>query len=196
MSDSDRMAKNADDLKNYREALIDEREALRTDINDLENSNYEVLKQIKGMEIQLLEKNRASRQLSSTLHEVKKSLVRFVTEESSLTTEIDLLETEKGRIIATYNEMSHECGDNISTLGASILKIDFIKGEIESLKSKIRMTEEKAGEEFRELDSLEEKFSWASKAFTELFNSMKGIEKGLKIKYYTKEQPWKRTTDS
>ena len=190
------MAKSTEDLKNYREALIAEREALRADVNDLENSNYEVLKQIKGMEIQLLEKNRASRQLSSTLQEVKKSLVRFVTEESSLTTEIDLLETEKGRIIATYNEMSHECGDNISTLGATILKVDFIKGEIESLKSKIRMTEEKAEEEFRELDSLEEKFSWASKAFTELYNSMKGIEKGLKIKYYTKEQPWKRTTDS
>jgi len=193
---SDKMAKSTEDLKNYREALIAEREALRADVNDLENSNYEVLKQIKGMEIQLLEKNRASRQLSSTLQEVKKSLVRFVTEESSLTTEIDLLETEKGRIIATYNEMSHECGDNISTLGATILKVDFIKGEIESLKSKIRMTEEKAEEEFRELDSLEEKFSWASKAFTELYNSMKGIEKGLKIKYYTKEQPWKRTTDS
>src|SRR5208282_2622319 len=177
------MAKNTEELKNYREVLIAEQEALRTDINNLDNSNYETLKQIKQMEIQLLEKNRASRELSSTLLDVKKSLVRFVTEESSLTTEIDLLETEKGRMIATYNEMSHECGDNISSLGASILKIDFIKGELESLKSKIRMTEEKAGEEFRELDSLEEKFSWASKAFTELYSSMKGIEKGLKIKY-------------
>ncbi len=181
------MAKNTEDLNNYMEVLIAEKEALRSDINYLDNSNYETLKQIKQMEIQLLEKNRASRELSSTLLDVKKSLVRFVTEESSLTTEIDLLETEKGRMIASYNEMSHECGDNISSLGASILKVDFIKGELESLKSKIRMTEEKAGEEFRELDSLEEKFSWASKAFTELYNSMKGIEKGLKIKYYTKE---------
>ncbi|MBF0558779.1 MAG: hypothetical protein HQL08_08365 [Nitrospirae bacterium] len=185
-----------EDLKNYREALRGEKEALRTDINDIETSNYEVLKQIKEMELQLLEKNRASRGLSSTLLDVKKSLVRFVTEESSLNSEIDLLETEKGRIITTYDEMSHECGDNISNLGATILKIDFIKGELEALTSKIRMTEEKAGEEFRELDSLEEKLSWASKAFTELYNSMKGIEKGLKIKYYTKEQPWNRTTDS
>ncbi|MBF0507269.1 MAG: hypothetical protein HQL09_10600 [Nitrospirae bacterium] len=181
------MAKNTEDLKNYREALIAEREALRADIKDLDNSNYEILRQMKEVEIQLLEKNRASRELSSTLHELKKSLVRFVTEESSLTTEIDLLETEKGRMIATYDEMSHECGDNISNLGGTILKIDFMKGELDSLRSKIRMTEQQAGEAFRALDSLEEKFSWASKAFAELTDSMKGIEKGLKIKYYTKE---------
>jgi chromosome segregation ATPase len=181
------MAKNAEDMKNYREALLAEKETLRTDINNLEDSNFEVLKQIKEMEIQILQKNRDSRELSSTLHELKKSLVRFVTEESNFASEIDLLETEKGRIIATYNTMSRECGDNISNLGATILKIDFIKGEIESLKSKIRMTEQEAGEEFRELDSLEEKFACASKAFAELYDSMKGIEKGLKIKYYTKE---------
>jgi hypothetical protein len=101
--------------------------------------------------------------------------------------EIDLLETEKGRIISTYNTMSLECGDNISSLGNTILKVDFIKGEIDTLKNKIRATEKEAGEEFRELDSLEEKFSWASKVFTELHDSMKGLEKGLKIKYYTKE---------
>lgn len=189
------MAKSLEDLKNYREALIAERESLGTDISNLENINYEILKQLKELEIKMLEKNRASRELSATLHEVKRNLVRFVTEESSLATEIDLIETEKGRMIAAYNEMSRECSDNISNLGSTILKIDFIKGELESLTSKIRMTEEKAGEEFRELDSLEDKFSWASKAFAELYDSMKGIEKGLKIKYYTKEQPWNKTTD-
>jgi chromosome segregation ATPase len=184
---SDGMAKSSEDLKNYREVLLVEKEALRKDIDDLENSNYEFRKQIKEMEIQLLQKNKAIRELSSSLHEIKKSLVRFVTEESNLTSEIDLLETEKGRIIATYNEISHECGDNISNLGNTILKIDFIKGEIEALRSKIGMTEKEAGEDLRELDSLEEKFSWASKAFTGLYDSIKDIEKRAKIKYYTKE---------
>jgi chromosome segregation ATPase len=181
------MVKSAEELKNYREALLAEKEALRKDIDCLENGNYEVLKQIKEMELQLLQKNKTNRDLSSTLHDLKKSLVRFVTEESNYMSEISLIETEKGRIIASYNEMSNECGDNISNLGNTILKIDFIKGEIESLKEKIGMTEREAGDEFRELDSLDEKFSWASKAFNELYDSMKGIEKGLKIKYYTKE---------
>lgn len=179
--------KSAEDLKDYRDALVAEKEALRLESKGMEDSNFELQKQLKEMDLELLQKNRSVKELSSTLHEVKKSLVRFVTEESNLMSEIDLLETEKGRIISTYNTMSLECGDNISSLGNTILKIDFIKGEIDTLKNKIGMTEKEAGEEFRELDSLEEKFSWASKVFTELHASMKGLEKGLKIKYYTKE---------
>lgn len=187
MTMSDGIAKSAEDLKNYREDLLSEKDTLRKDIECLEESNFEIQKEIKEMDLQLLQKNKIAKDLSSSLHEVKKSLIRYVTEESNLMSEIDLLETEKGRIIATYNRMSLECGDNISNLGNTILKIDFIKGEIEALKSKIAMTEQEAGEEFRELDSLEEKFSWASKVFTELYDSMKGLEKELKIKYYTKE---------
>jgi chromosome segregation ATPase len=181
------MVKSAEELANYKEALLAEKDSLYKDIAGTENSNFEILRQIKELELQLLQKNKTARELTSSLHEVKKSLVRFVTEESNLTSEMDMLETERGRIIASYNMMSHECGDNISDLGNNILKIDFIKGEIEALKAKIGMTEKEAGEEFTELDSIEKKFSWASKAFTELFDEMKGIEKGIKIKYYTKE---------
>lgn len=184
---SDGIAKSVEDLRNYRENLLSEKEFLQKDIDALEESNFEVLRQIKEMDLQLLQKNKLAKDLSSSLQEVKKSLIRCVTEESNLLSEIDLLETEKGRIIATYNRISLECGDNISSLGNSILKIDFIKGEIDALRSKIAMTEQEAGEEFVELDALEEKFSWASKVFTELYDSMKGLETGLKIKYYTKE---------
>lgn len=181
------IGKSETELKSYLEDLLLEKVSLRKDIDDLEENNFEILKQIKEMDFQLLQKNKTAKDFSATLHEVKKNLIRWVTEESNLMSEIDLLETEKGRIIATYNRMSHECGDNISNLGNTIMKIDFMKGEIDSLKSKIAITEQEAGEEFRELNSLEEKFSWASKVFTELYDSMKGLEKGLKIKYYTKE---------
>lgn len=179
--------KSVEDLRDYRDTLIAEKDALRTEIKGIEDSHFELQKLIREMDLELLQKNRNVKELSSILHEVKKSLVRSVTEESNFMSEIDLLETEKGRIISTYNTMSLECGDNISSLGNTILKVDFIKGEIDTLKNKIRATEKEAGEEFRELDSLEEKFSWASKVFTELHDSMKGLEKGLKIKYYTKE---------
>jgi len=184
---TDRTKKGAEDLENYREELLAENEALRKDIDGLEADNFATLKQIKELEIQLLQKNKTIKELSSSLHEEKKRLVRFVTEESNLKSELDLLEIEKGRIITVYNGMSQECGDNISSLNNTILKIDFIKGEIDTLKGKVRMMEEEADEKLMELGSLEEKLSWASKSFHELYASMKDMEKEIKIKYYAKE---------
>lgn len=183
---SDEKSKD-NDIETYKETLLAERAALKEDILMLENANYEIERQIKELELELLEKNKVTKELSSRLHDFKKRLITFTTEESNLNTEISLLETEKGKIISEYNKMSQECGDSLANLTNTILKIDFIKGEIESLKAKIKMTEKSASEEFNGLDALQEKLSWSSKAFNSLYENMKSIEKGLKIKFYTKE---------
>lgn len=175
------------EIEAYKEALLAERSALKNDIARLESANYEIERQIKELEIELLERNKVTKDLSSRLHDLKKRLITFTTEESNLNTEISLLETEKGKIITEYNKLSQECGDNLANLTNTILKIDFIKGEIESIKAKIKLTEKSASEEFSELDALQEKLSWAADAFNQLYDSMKGIEKGLKLKFYEKE---------
>ncbi len=183
---SDEKSKDTD-IEAYRETLLADRAALQEDILRLENENYNIERQIKELETDLLEKNKITKELSSRLHDLKKRLITFTTEESNLNTEISLLETEKGKIITEYNKMSQECGDNLANLTNTILKIDFIKGEIESLKAKIKVTEKSANEEFNGIDALQEKLSWSSKAFNSLYENMKSIEKDLKIKFYTKE---------
>ncbi|MBF0564245.1 MAG: hypothetical protein HQK89_03285 [Nitrospirae bacterium] len=182
----DKLYESREGMNAYRDNLLIEKQKLRDEIDLLEGDNRSMVKEIKEIEIQILEKSGILKKLVAAAGQTRKKLIKPMTDESSLTYELRFLESEKASLIDKYDTMSAELSEHINTLGNTILSIDFMKGEIETLREKILMVEKEVPQYFVELDLLEEKITWTSNALTELYKAMKNIEKKTKLLYYTK----------
>ncbi|MBF0457178.1 MAG: hypothetical protein HQK99_04705 [Nitrospirae bacterium] len=182
----ERIEENEEGLMVRRDRLLAEKKVLDSEIEALEVEKNKMERQIKELEIQLLDKNKKIKKLSGTAADLRRSLLKPIADESGLMAEIDFLEEERAGLVAIYNRISEDLGAHISTLGNTILGIDFTKGEIAALKNKVTMIEYEVPQKFDELDYLIEKIEWTSKALTNLFGAMKTVEKTTKLSYYKK----------
>ncbi|KWT94845.1 hypothetical protein [Candidatus Magnetominusculus xianensis] len=174
------------ELRVRRDRLLAEKNDLDSEIEALGMGNYKLEMQAKELEIQLLDKNKKMRKLSDEAVDLRRALLKPIADESGLLAEIDFLEEEKAGLVETYNRISDDLSVHISTLGSTILGIDFTKGEIAALKNKVTMIEYEVPQKFDELDYLIEKIEWTSKALANLFSAMKTVEKTTKLSYYKK----------
>ncbi|MBF0465236.1 MAG: hypothetical protein HQK94_09165 [Nitrospirae bacterium] len=182
----DKVLKSRENTNAYRDSLLLEKKKLREETELLESENYSLAKGIKELEIQLLEKNNILKKVTADAQRMRKTLTMPMIEENSLMSELKFLESEKTKLVDKYGNLSEELSEHITMLGNTILNIDFIKGEIETLREKAHMVERSVPQKFVELDYLEEKIIWTEKALTELYKSMKNVENKTKLFYYMK----------
>ncbi|KPJ99414.1 MAG: hypothetical protein AMK71_09795, partial [Nitrospira bacterium SG8_35_4] len=152
-----------------------------------EQENYAVIGQVKDLEIQHLGRENEEKAISLKLNNARMKLVKPLAEENSYRSEIDFLESEKTRLFEARDRTAESLNNYMTDLGDIIMDIEFIKGEIQTLVSKINMIEDDIPGIFGEMDALDEKVSLTSKALTDLYNRMKIVEKNAKAFYYHKK---------
>jgi len=181
------LEKNRDMLKSYRVNLLSEKNRLMEEVEGFEQDNYNIMGRVKDLEMQRLGKENEEKVMYLKLSDSRKKLVRPLAEENSCLSEIDFLESEKTRLFDVRDRTAESLNSNMTDLGDIILDIEFIKGEIQTLVSKINMVEDDIPEIYSEIGDLDEKISSTSKALTDLYNRMKIVEKNAKAFYYNKK---------
>jgi len=182
-----RLEENNDSLMSYRDTLTAEKKALVQEVEELENEKYSLTYDFKELEIQHLKKNSMVQKLTVQLQKAKKKLLRPLTEQNNYLSEMMFLKSEKARLNTLYDHMTDMLNSNMANLGNIILEIDFMKGEIETLRNKIAMIEDEIPANIAEMDELDEKINQALKSLNNLYTRMQEVEKDAKIFYYDRK---------
>jgi len=157
-------------------------------LESLEQENKELSNQITNLESRLFEKKKESDMLTESSDMLKKSLMEFISEENSLLHEINFLDSEKLKLLESYDEVSEKYEKNISVLESMIKDVGFMKGEIGTLLIKTNMLEEEIPDKFRDAENLDKKIkSTFIRAITDLKNRINSAERQAKVLYYKKE---------
>jgi len=157
-------------------------------LESLDRENKELSNQIKGLESGLFEKKKETDMLAENSDILKKSLMEFISEENSLLHEIDFLDSEKLKLLESYDEVSEKYEINMSVLENLIKDVEFMKGEIGTLLIKTKMLEEEIPDKFRDAENLDKKIkSTFIRAITDLKNRIDTVERQAKVLYYKKE---------
>ena len=157
-------------------------------LESLDRENKELSNQIKGLESGLFEKKKETDMLAENSDILKKSLMEFISEENSLLHEIDFLDSEKLKLLESYDEVSEKYEINMSVLENLIKDVEFMKGEIGTLLIKTNMLEEEIPDKFRDAENLDKKIkSTFIRAITDLKNRIDTVERQAKVLYYKKE---------
>lgn len=158
------------------------------EIGRLKQENSLLAERHKNLSSQLSEKKKEAEKLNKSSFELKETLLRCVSEENNLQHEIEFLETEKTKLANTHDEASKSLDSNMAVLEDMIKDIEFMKGELGTLKVKLDMLEQEIPEKFRDADNLDRKITGAFfTAIEDLSNRMNAVEKKIKILYYKKE---------
>ncbi len=181
------LQKNREMLKSYRVKLLSDKISLMEEVESLEKENYEIMGRVKELEMQHLGKANEEKVISLKLSDARNKLVRPLAEENSYLSEIDFLESEKAGLFELRDRTAESLNNNMTDLSDIIMDIEFIKGEIQTLVSKINMVEDDIPGIYGEMDDLDERISSTSKALTDLYNRMKIVEKNAKTFYYNKK---------
>lgn len=181
-----RLSEKNESLALYREKIASEKSSLEQEVESIEEENHSLTKKIKELEYKLMDKNSELKKISLKLNDSKKKLVVPITEENGLLSEIRFFESEKAALYETYNGSANVLSQNITELGVTIKDIEFVKGEVVTLVSKLNMMEDEIPGKYNETDHLEEKISQASKAIDDFYSRMKEIERNVKVQYYKK----------
>lgn len=161
---------------------------LNAETGSLKQENRLLAERCKDLNLQLSEKEKEAEKLNKSSSELKKSLLKFVSEENNLQHEIEFLETEKTTLANTYDEVSESLDANMAVLEDMIKDIGFTKGELGTLKVKLDMLEQEIPAKFRDADNLDRKITGAFfTAIEDLSSRMNAVEKKIKILYYKKE---------
>ncbi len=175
---------NRDIVKNYSIRLLSDKLSLMESAESLENENYKLMGEVKDLEMQLLGKENEEKIMLHKLNDARKNIVKPIADENSYISEISFLESEQSDLIYHRDSTIENLNENMRDLSNTILDIEFIKGEIHTLVSKIDMIESDIPGIFSEIDELDEQISSTSKSLTDLYNRMKIVEKSAKTFYY------------
>ena len=178
------LAHNGSSLSDFRKELLSEKKSLDGEVESLEQNNFSVLRKAQDLEMQHLEKDDVLQELKLKLHNSKNDLIEPLTEENGYLSEMSFFDDEKERLLEKQDRTAEALNDNMSSLGNTIMEIEFIKGEICTLMDKVGMIEKGLTDLFGEVGELDEKILWASKALRDLYDKMKKVEKDAKTSYY------------
>ena len=178
------LANNSTALSDLRKKLFSEKRALDNEVESLEQANFTVLRNAQDLEMQHLEKENVLKELNLQLGNAKKELLKPLTEESGYLSEIKFLNSEKERLLDAQDRTAETLNNNMAYLGNTIMEIEFVKGEIDTIMEKVSMMEKGLPDLFGEVGELDEKIMWASKALRDLHDRMKEVEKDAKKSYY------------
>lgn len=179
-----RFSQRQDDVKLEREALRQERERLLAEVRGLEDENHKQARQVKELQLQLVDRRETVQRLFQRVDELKKRIVQFLSQENNLIHEIRFLEAEKERCVEDYRKVSDRVNANMAAIAAILRDIGFMRGEMETLMEKTGYLERGVPDKFRDLDSLDEKISGSWYSLEELYNKLKAVDKNTKIIYY------------
>lgn len=129
-------------------------------------------------------KEKEAKKYDEKIKALKRKNLPPLSEENRLASEIKFLESEKVKLMEKYNVLSDKLNKEINDIGASLIELDFTKGEIETYKDKTEESEQKITIKYRDLEFLHERLKWTNDALQGLHSGIRTVERNFKIKYY------------
>ncbi len=179
-----KILENQDELNSYSESLGNEKKELSKEVETLEEENHNLEKEIKKLEYEILVKEKEAKKQEEKISAIKRKNLPPLSEENRLASEIKFLEAEKVQLMEKYNELSDRLNTEINNIGASLIDLDFTKGETETFRDKTEEAQQRISTKYKDLEYLHERLKWTSDALLGLHSGIKTVERNFKIKYY------------
>ena len=168
--------------------LSPERKKLVLKVEGPERENRALAEQLKSLEFRLFEKKKEANILAEKTKGVRETLMRFISEENNLSYQGKFLESEKEKLVGTYDGVSERYDTNMCVLEGMIKDTGFMKGEIGALIMKVGMLEGEIPVKFRDADNLDKKIKGTFiRALNDLQQRVNAVERKAKVLYYKKE---------
>ncbi|MBF0204707.1 MAG: hypothetical protein HQK67_10440 [Desulfamplus sp.] len=171
-------------LKLTRDEMLLERAKLKSKIETLENKNHLSSKKLNDLKFGIAEKKKEKQRAEQEADRQNKEMIRLLTEESSLTNEIEFYNSEKKEISDSLEKITTKMESSINAVEKSVRDIGFIKGETGALIDRISRLENDIPEESAHIEGLDDSIYGAIKALKGLYSRMHGMEKSAKAHYY------------
>ncbi|MBF0209281.1 MAG: hypothetical protein HQK68_00200 [Desulfamplus sp.] len=171
-------------LKLSRDEMLKERDKLQSEIEALENKNHLSSRQLHDIKFAIKEKLREKVKAEQRADGQNRELLKLLTEESSLTNEIEFYNSEKADIADVLDKLTLKMESSIRAVEKSVKDIGFIKGETGALIDRIGRLETDIPEKSSHVEGLDDSIFGAVKALESLYGRMHSIEKSAKAHYY------------
>ncbi|MBF0111469.1 MAG: hypothetical protein HQK74_01900, partial [Desulfamplus sp.] len=171
-------------LKLSRDEMLKERDKLQSEIEALENKNHLSSRQLHDIKFAIKEKLREKAKAEQRAEGQNRELLKLLTEESSLTNEIEFYNSEKADISDVLDKLTLKMESSIRAVEKSVKDIGFIKGETGALIDRIGRLETDIPEKSSHVEGLDDSIFGAVKALESLYSRMHGMEKSAKAHYY------------
>lgn len=182
------IASLSDDNKNLlklgKDEMVREREKLHSEIEALENKNHLASRKLNDLKFGITEKKREKQRAEQAAEGQNRELLKLLTEESSLTNEIEFYNSEKDESSALLEKITAKMELSIRAVEKSVRDIGFIKGETGALIERIGRLENDIPERSSHVEGLDDSIYGAIKALRELYTRMHSMEKSAKAHYY------------
>lgn len=178
----------SDDNRNLlqlsRDEMLRERDKLHSAIEELENINHLSSRKLNDIKFGITEKKREKQRAEQAAEGQNKELLRLLTEEGSLTNEIEFYNSEKQDIFELLEKITARMELSIRAVEKSVKDIGFIRGETGALIDRIGRLESDIPEKSSRVEGLDDSIYGAIKALRELYTRMRSMEKSAKAHYY------------
>lgn len=182
------IASLSDDNKNLlklgRDEMQQEKAKLHSAIEALENKNHLSSRRLNDIKFGITEKRREKQRTEQTSEGQNRELLKLLTEESSLTNEIEFYNSEKEEISELLDKITAKMELSIRAVEKSVKDIGFIKGETGALIERIGVLESDIPEKSAHVEGIDDSIYGAMKALRELYTRMHSMEKSAKAHYY------------
>ncbi|MBF0228375.1 MAG: hypothetical protein HQK63_02090 [Desulfamplus sp.] len=182
------IANLSDDNRNFlklsKDELLRERDKLHSAIETLENKNHLSSRKLNDLNFGITEKQREKQRAEQTSEGENRTLLRLLTEESSLTNEIEFYNSEKQEISELLENITAKMELSIRAVEKSVKDIGFIRGETGALIERVGRLESDIPEKSSNIEGLDDSIYGAIKALKELYTRMHSMEKSAKAHYY------------
>jgi len=197
-SSSDELIKQRDELlkkisndkrsvKGENETVFEANSRLVNEIDKLEEENHNLRKEIKDLELKFIEKQKQAAAVNDELENEKGNLANIRAQERAIINELEFYDSEKQRLNTEFLKISNTLDSRLSSLNSLVSKIEFIKGEINTLIEKMSLLENDVPEKYYDVDNIDILFSQTIKDLQQLHVRTLNMEKKLKIDFYKRK---------
>jgi len=166
------------------ETLKSKKSQLLEEISKLEEKNSALKKVIKDTQIILPEKKQQNIEVLKKINTKKSKLNKYLAAERNIVNEISFYENEHNSLDSSLKDLTNHLNSTIGNIDDTLMNIDFVKGEIKAMISKMNILERNIPDEYVHMDQLDSLFQQTVQSLNDLYQRAHHAEKSVKKTYY------------